>query len=382
MSSNLGGGGAADLLSYICPELGVTPLLESGTDLEDELPSPDASSMVMGHGVALLPAQVEEDVDLDQVLAEFSTLPAIVTPIHDPSEERVVPPAEHRLPEAPVVLLVTPAGPTVLPDDDMQPPKGLVGCSTPVMPTTERNLLFPGQMWVDPPSGGEPPDYRLPAAPLTSRPATVSQPVDELDTLRERVDVPDLSHEGPFDIHRDRHHSGASPRLCQDNQGCPFRITSYDPEKGGPDFSPEYGVQLHDPRLLEYVGAPESARLLSRSPEYWVQYMGRERTLSAALQLQHDAGLIPSNVQVLQQLVTALHGASSNIMGALRGHQPLPHHAMQHALPSYRVRRAAHYMTAMGLWHPPVAPGIIGPLPVVTCPTCMSCGDCFPDVPL
>ena len=78
---------------------------------------------------------------------------------------------------------------------------------------------------------------------------------------------------------------------------------------------PEYGVQLHDPRLLEYVGAPESARLHSRSPEYWVQHMGREKTLSAVLQLQHDAGLILSNVQVLQQLVTALHGASANVMG-------------------------------------------------------------------
>ena len=196
------------------------------------------------------------------------------------------------------------------------------------------------------------------------------------------MDVPDLSREGPVNIHQDRHHFGASPRLCQDNQGCSFRITSYDPEKGGPDFSPEYSVQLHDPRLLEYVGAPESARLLSRSPEYWVQYMGREKTLSAALQLQHDAGLILSNVQVLQQLVTALHGASSNVMGAVRGRQPFPHHAMQHALPSCRVRRAAHYMTAMGLWRPPVAPGIRGPLPVATCPAFMSCGDCFPDVPL
>ena len=77
-------------------------------------------------------------------------------------------------------------------------------------------------------------------------------------------------------------------------------------------------MQLHDPRLLEYVGAPESARLLSRSPEYWVQHMGREKTLSAALQLLHDAGLILSNVQVVQQLVTALHGASVNVMGAVR----------------------------------------------------------------
>ena len=113
------------------------------------------------------------------------------------------------------------------------------------------------------------------------------EPVDGLDTRREQAHVPDLSREGPFDIYRDRLQSEATPRLCQ---GCPFRITSYNLEIDGSDFSPEYGVQLHDPRLLEYVGAPESARLLSRSPEYWVQHMGRGKTLSAALQLQHDAG--------------------------------------------------------------------------------------------
>ena len=90
--------------------------------------------------------------------------------------------------------------------------------------------------------------------------------------------------------------------------------------------------QLHDPRLLEYVGAPESARLLSRSPEYWVQHMGREKTLSAALQLQHDAGLILSNVQVLQQLMTALNGASSGVMRAVRGLQPFPTDAQRDAI--------------------------------------------------
>ena len=61
-----------------------------------------------------------------------------------------------------------------------------------------------------------------------------------------------MSREGPFDIHQGHQHSGASPRLRQDNQGCPFRLMSYDTEEGGPDF----------------VGAPESARLLSHSPEY------------------------------------------------------------------------------------------------------------------
>ena len=89
---------------------------------------------------------------------------------------------------------------------------------------------------------------------------------------------------------------------------------SYDHASGDPDFSPAYGIQLHDPRLLEYVGAPESARLLSCSPEYWLHHLGHEKTLVATLQLQHDAGLILSNVQVLQQFVTSLNRTSSEVM--------------------------------------------------------------------
>ena len=189
----------------------------------------------------------------------------------------------------------------------------------------------------------------MPPGSLTSHSTGASPHVDESDADGGHSGVPDLSREGPFDVHQDRPHSGASPRLLDDAQGCHFRMTSYDEEHSGPDFMPAYGVKLHDPRLLEYVGAPESARLLSRSPEYWVHHMGREKTLSAALQLQYDAGLILSN-------------------------------AMQQVMPSYRVRRAAHYMTAMGLWRPPTTSEIRGPLPLATCNVCMSCSDCFPDV--
>ena len=42
--------------------------------------------------------------------------------------------------------------------------------------------------------------------------------------------------------------------------------------------------------------------------------MGRERTLAAALQLQYDAGLILSNLQVLGQFVTSLNRMSSEVM--------------------------------------------------------------------
>ena len=137
-----------------------------------------------------------------------------------------------------------------------------------------------------------------------------------------------------------------------------------------------------DPHLLEYVGAPESARLTSRSPEYWVHHMGREKALGAALQLQHDAGLILSNVQVLQQLVTSLNRTSSDVLRAVHGRQPFPSSAIQQVMPSYRVRRASHYMMAMGLWRPPVDTGIQMSLPSAACNACTSCQDFFPEVPM
>ena len=198
--------------------------------------------------------------------------------------------------------------------------------------------------------------------------SVVSSPAGGTDVAGGHQRLPDLSLEGPFDVHQDRPVSGASPRVLDGMRGCQYRMTSYDQDSGGPHFSPAYGIQLHDPRLLEYVGAPESARLLSRSPEYWLHHLGHEKTLAAALQLQHDAGLILSNVQV-------------QCTGAVSGRAPFPADAMQQVVPSYRVHRAAHYMAAMGLWQPPSSQGVRGPLPSATCNACMSCSDCFPDLP-
>ena len=209
---------------------------------------------------------------------------------------------------------------------------------------------------------------------------------------------------------------GGHPRM----QGCQYHMTSYDEESGGPDFSPVYGTVAGDTpgrgcprenrdlrphagvtrpagvtvgggdaglpragetRLLEYVGAPVSARLLSGSPEYWQHHLGHEKMLAAALQLQCDAGLILSNVQVLQKFVTSLNRTSSEVMRVAFGRAPFSADAMQQVVPSYRVHRAVHYLAAMGLWRPPCTQGIRGPLPSATCNACMSCSDCFPDLP-
>ena len=121
---------------------------------------------------------------------------------------------------------------------------------------------------------------------------------------------------GPFDVLQDALGVGGPLRRCWNSlPGCQYRMTLYDDSVDRSDLNPAYGFHLHDPRLLEYVGAPESARLISRTPEYWIHHMGRDRAMSAALQLQHDEGLILSNLQVLGQFfVTSLNRRSSDVM--------------------------------------------------------------------
>ena len=69
----------------------------------------------------------------------------------------------------------------------------------------------------------------FPAIPLTLVPTTAGGP--------------DLSREGPFDIHQDNPCSAASPQLLPDTQGCPFRMTSYDEWNDGPNLAIR---NLHD----------------------------------------------------------------------------------------------------------------------------------------
>ena len=83
------------------------------------------------------------------------------------------------------------------------------------------------------------------------------------------------------------------------------------------DLDPSYGIHLHDPRMMEYMGAPESARLLGRTPEYWLEHMGRERMVQAALRLHHDASLIMTNVQIMSQVVMSFSQTASEVMRAV-----------------------------------------------------------------
>ena len=170
---------------------------------------------------------------------------------------------------------------------------------------------------------------------------------------------------------------GQSPLVLNSMPGCQYRMTSYDDRDSRVDLDTAYGIHLHDPRMMEYMGAPESARLLGRSTEYWLEHMGRERMVAAALRLHHNASLIMTNVQVMSQFVTSLNRTASEVMRAVYEKEPFPTDVIQYVTPVRRVRRAA-----MGLWRPTSGPVFPGPIPVSSCNSCMSCEDCFSDVPV
>ena len=104
-------------------------------------------------------------------------------------------------------------------------------------------------------------------------------------------------------------------------------MTSYSAEDTA-DADPSYGVQLHHLRCLENIGTPESARLLGWAPSDWVQIMYRRDAMAAPLQLQHDAGLMASNLQVLGQYVTSLNRMSTEVMRLAFGPELFPSEAV------------------------------------------------------
>ena len=75
--------------------------------------------------------------------------------------------------------------------------------------------------------------------------------------------------------------------------------------------------------------------------------MDREDAVAAALQLQHDVGVMTSNLQVLDQFVTSLNRVSSKILRLAVEPVAFPSTTMDVLSPVPRAPRAAHYMSAM-----------------------------------
>ena len=181
--------------------------------------------------------------------------------------------------------------------------------------------------------------------------------------------IRDIVREGPFDVGATPMETEDSPLISTSMPGCLYRMTSYT-GTARVDADTTYGQQLHHPRFLEFIGAPESVRLLNHSPSFWVDRLGQKSAMAAA-------GFMMSNLQILAQFVMSLHRMSSEMLSIGVDHVVFPVEEVDKLSVMPRAQRAAKYMTAMGLWRPPSGPGAPGPLPTSTCPSCMNCEYCF-----
>ena len=95
--------GGGDLLSLICPELGVTLQVDTGTDLEDELSILASPPADVNHEVVALSVRADVDSELEQVFGDVGSLPKMVTPVCDLDGALRVTPAECPVIEPPGV---------------------------------------------------------------------------------------------------------------------------------------------------------------------------------------------------------------------------------------------------------------------------------------
>ena len=96
--------------------------------------------------------------------------------------------------------------------------------------------------------------------------------------------IRDISREGPFDASATPMDMEDSPLISTGLPGCPYRMTSYTGTALS-DADETYGLQLHHPQFLEFIGAPESARLLNHSPSFWMNRLGEECAMAASVNL-------------------------------------------------------------------------------------------------
>ena len=114
----------------------------------------------------------------------------------------------------------------------------------------------------------------------------------------------------------------------------------------------DYGLPLHHPRFIEWIGVPQSAGFLEIGGAQWVDKLSPGQAVAAAVHLQRDVGLMQTNVDVLDQYALSLQKMASRMIEVCLGSRGFPVEDVAAGALGPRVRRAVVQMEAMGLWRP------------------------------
>ena len=147
-------------------------------------------------------------------------------------------------------------------------------------------------------------------------PAAPQAPVPN-DTRETPVPRWRLAWEGPFLAER-------SPESIRSlGAGCAFRNTTYRASDYATPLG-DYGLPLHHPRFIEWIGVPQSAGLIEISGAQWVNKLSRDQAITAAVHLQRDVGLMQTNLDVLDQYTLSLQKTASRMIELCLGSCEFP----------------------------------------------------------
>ena len=257
---------------------------EAGTDVEDELPTPVSSPTQIA--VPAIPSAGTADpfgrgdgfdMELAKVMCDVSVLPSLVSPLQEVDVPPCANAGDYAAPAVPELETVLESPGYTVPEElgcswmpEFVPVPEVVSVDEggylrslqePLPPQTVRSTVAPTVADVTPSTVPLTSDETV-AAPVTKGSPSAAECVVTNDV------GPDLSREGPFDACDAIHEPGQSLMVLDSMSGCQYRMTSYEDRTNRDDLDPSYVIHLHDPRMMEYMGAPESARLLGRTPEY------------------------------------------------------------------------------------------------------------------
>ena len=80
------------------------------------------------------------------------------------------------------------------------------------------------------------------------------------------------------------------------------------------DLDTAASAVLHDPHMKNTTRMTEWARLFSRTPQYWLEHMGQERMVAAALRLHCDGSRIQANIDDMNQFLAGLYEVASEVL--------------------------------------------------------------------
>ena len=112
----------------------------------------------------------------------------------------------------------------------------------------------------------------------------------------------------------------------------------------------DYGLPLHHPRFIEWIGDPQSAGLIEISGAQWVNKLSRDQAVAVAV--QRDVELMQTNVDVLDQYTLSLQKTASRMIELCLGSREFPVEDVAAGALGHQVRRVAVQMEAMELWRP------------------------------